>query len=149
MKSIFSEDAHKEILSRLNQLEGQEQALWGKMSVGQMAYHCKFPLKVALQELPLERPNALKRFLFSFFKSSLYNDKPWKQGLPTAPPFQVKEPKNFQEEKEGLIQTINKFHAELDKTEWPEHPMFGKFTSEQWGQMQYKHLDHHLRQFGV
>ena len=38
---------------------------------------------------------------------------------------------------------------EKDKKEWDPHPVFGSFTPEQWGQMQYKHLDHHLRQFNV
>lgn len=149
MKSIFSEDAHSEILSRLDQLDTQTKPLWGKMRVEQMLAHCKFPLQVALQELPLERPNAFKRFLFSFFKASLYNDKPWKQGMPTAPPFFVSDSKDFQKEKDFLVGKIKEFHEQRHKVEWPEHPMFGKFTKEQWGQMQYKHLDHHLRQFGV
>ena len=64
---------------------------WKKVVAVAKDTHCQFPLQVALQELTLERPNAFKRFLFSFFKSSLYNDKPWKQGLPTAPPFIVKD----------------------------------------------------------
>jgi hypothetical protein len=29
------------------------------------------------------------------------------------------------------------------------HPMFGKMTADQWGRSMWKHLDHHLRQFGV
>ncbi|MBL0146112.1 MAG: DUF1569 domain-containing protein [Chitinophagaceae bacterium] len=29
------------------------------------------------------------------------------------------------------------------------HPFFGKFTGDQWGKFMYKHLDHHLQQFGV
>ncbi len=149
MKSIFTEEAHHEILNRLNQLNQDSQPLWGKMNVGQTMAHCKFPLQVAMQELKLERPNALKRFLFSFFKSSLYNDKPWKQGLPTAPPFVVNDAKEFLTERAGLVKMISAFHGHADRTEWPEHPMFGKFTREQWGQMQYKHLDHHLKQFGV
>ncbi|MBO6606198.1 DUF1569 domain-containing protein [Psychroserpens sp.] len=149
MESLFTEKVKKSILKRLELLNEHTDAKWGKMNVSQMLSHCKFPLQVALQKLPLDRPNAFKRFIFSFFKASLYNDKPWKQGLPTAPPFIVTDEKEFKKELDELVSTIKEFHDQRDTTEWPEHPMFGKFTSEQWGKMQYKHLDHHLRQFGV
>ena len=149
MESLFSENAYQSIMNRLNQLNNNSEANWGKMNVAQMLNHCQFPLKVAMQELQLERPNTFKRLLFSAFKSSLYNDKPWKQNLPTAPPFIVTDDKEFDAEKASLIKKIEQFHKQKDHTEWPPHPMFGKFTAEQWGQMQYKHLDHHLKQFGV
>ncbi len=149
MKSLFRSEVHHEILDRLNQLSPSSSAKWGKMDVSQMLTHCQFPLQVAIQELELKRPNVFKRLLFSAFKSSLYNDKPWKQSLPTAPSFIVTDSKEFETEKALLIEKIEQFHSQKDKTEWPPHPMFGKFTNAQWGQMQYKHLDHHLKQFGV
>jgi hypothetical protein len=31
----------------------------------------------------------------------------------------------------------------------PEHFIFGAMTMEQWNALQWKHIDHHLRQFGV
>lgn len=95
MESLFTEKVKKSILKRLELLNEHTDAKWGKMNVSQMLSHCKFPLQVALQKLPLDRPNAFKRFIFSFFKASLYNDKPWKQGLPTAPPFIVTDEKEF------------------------------------------------------
>lgn len=149
MKSLFSEQAHNEIIDRLNQIDENAQSKWGKMNVSQMLAHCQFPLQVALQELKLERPNFFKRALFSLFKSSLYDDKPWKQGLPTSNAFVVTSEKDFTKEKALLTEKIRDFHSEKNKTEWPPHPMFGAFTSEQWGKMQYKHLDHHLKQFGA
>ena len=149
MKSLFSEDAVTEIKSRLEHLSTSHKPQWGKMNVSQMLTHCQFPLQVAVGDLKLQRPNAFKRALFSMFKSSLYNDKPWKQGLPTAKEFVVTTDTEFAPEKSKLLTEIDKFHAKKTQTQWPEHPMFGKFNSEQWGQMQYKHLDHHLKQFGV
>lgn len=49
-----------------------------------------------------------------------------------------------------LIIHLNKFHKNGPETciSHP-HPFFGKLTSEQWGKGIYKHLDHHLKQFGV
>jgi hypothetical protein len=29
------------------------------------------------------------------------------------------------------------------------HAFFGKMTGAEWGELTHKHLDHHLRQFGV
>lgn len=149
MKSLFSDEAEAEIKSRIEKLQTDQSPVWGKMNSSQMLVHCKFPLEVALGELQLEKPNVFKRLLFSMFKSSLYNDKPWKQNLPTAPEFVVSSEKDFNTEKAELLSEIEKFHAKKTQASWPPHPMFGKFTNEQWGKMQYKHLDHHLKQFGV
>ncbi|MDF0717847.1 DUF1569 domain-containing protein [Muricauda sp. 334s03] len=149
MKSLFNSEAHEEILSRINQLSESSERQWGKMEIGQMLHHCQFPLKISLRKHRLDKPSPMLKFMGKFFKKSLYNDKPWRQGLPTAKGLKVVDDKNFDEEKKALISLIKDFHQEKDKKEWDPHPVFGSFTPEQWGQMQYKHLDHHLRQFGV
>ena len=87
--------------------------------------------------------------LNSFFKKSLYNDKLWRKNLPTARFLKTTEQKDFNIEKNQLISLLEELNTHSNKTEWEPHPAFGYFTAQQWGQMQYKHLDHHLRQFGV
>lgn len=93
----------------------------------------------------------MKPSLFAkiFFKKSLYNDKPWRKNLPTAKFLKETEPRDFAKEKANLDRLLDEFHTQIDREDWPEHPGFGKFTKQQYGQMQFKHLDHHLRQFGV
>lgn len=149
MKSIFSDEAEVEIKLRIEKLQPNQNPIWGKMNSSQMLAHCKFPLQVALGELQLDKPNVFKRLFFSLFKSSLYDDKAWKQNLPTAKVFVVSGQKEFNKEKTELVSEIEKFRAKKTQAIWPPHPIFGKFTNEQWGKMQYKHLDHHLKQFGV
>lgn len=149
MKSLFTDEAINEIKSRIDNLSNESPAQWGDMDVSQMLAHCQFPLQVAVGKLSLEKPNIFKRLLFSMFKSSLYNDKPWKQGLPTTKAFMITDEKDFNLEKNQLLLEIQEFHNKKTQLEWPPHPMFGNFTQEQWGQMQYKHLDHHLKQFGA
>ncbi len=149
MKSLFETGAYNEIIDRLERLNPESQALWGKMNVAQMLAHCKEPLKVPLEKIILKKPNAVMKFLFSFFKKTLYSDKPWKKSLPTSKEFIIADARDFEKEKKELMAWVNEFHAEKNKTEWPPHPFCGPFTPEQWGKMQYKHLDHHLRQFGV
>ncbi|MCK0160653.1 DUF1569 domain-containing protein [Allomuricauda sp. F6463D] len=150
MKSLFNNEAHEEIISRINKLSDASEGQWGKMKVAQMLHHCQYPLKISLGRYnPDNKPNPMLKLAGIFFKKSLYNDKPWRHGLPTAKGLIVVDEKIFTEEKEVLIDLTNDFHLEKNRKSWDPHPVFGSFTHEQWGQMQYKHLDHHLRQFGV
>ena len=147
MKSIFSEEAHKEIISRFNQLSADSKPLWGKMSAGQMAHHCQYPLHIILEKNSYNlKPNWLFNLLF---KKSMYSDKPWRKNLPTVPRFKALETKDWTQEQPKLIALLEELHTHRDREIWQDHPTFGKLTKEQWGKMQYKHLDHHLRQFGV
>ena len=147
MKSLFDKEAYEEIMKRIDALSPDSQRLWGKMSVGQMVWHCQFPLKIAIKnEDKGVRGNPLVRW---FFKKSLYSDKPWRKNLPTAPGLRATEEKDFKTEVEKLKELVMQCHEVRDRKEWNPHPLFGRFTPQQWGQLQYKHLDHHLRQFGV
>ena len=147
MKSLLTEDGHRDIKERLLQLNENATRQWGKMSVAQMCCHCQYPLKLAIEN----RPNTSKGnwFVKTFFKKSLYSDKPWRKGLPTAPQLKAKVEKNFDEEYTVLLQLVDNFHEVKTRNEWYPHPAFGEFTKEQWGQLEYKHLDHHLKQFGL
>ncbi|MBT8310620.1 MAG: DUF1569 domain-containing protein [Flavobacteriaceae bacterium] len=148
MKSIFDENTFKEVEERINKLDENTKAQWGKMSVGQMAWHCQGPLNIMLgkNHYGMTKPNW---FAILFFKKSLYNDKPWRKGLPTAKFLKAAEEKDFKSEKVALLELLSEVGDQLDKENWGKHPGFGYFTDDQWGRMQYKHLNHHLRQFGV
>jgi hypothetical protein len=151
MKSLFDAEAHTEILNRIENLTETATPTWGKMSVGQMCTHCQMPLEIALEKRTLsgKKPGFMKRLVFKLYKPLMYNDKPWSKNLPTVRDFVVTEVKDVETEKAKLVEIVSTFHQEKDRQEWPAHPMFGTFTAEQWGKMQYKHLDHHLTQFDV
>ncbi|MEA1785909.1 DUF1569 domain-containing protein [Arenibacter sp. GZD96] len=147
MNSLFIEEGFRDITNRLNALSATSERKWGKMTVGQMLWHCQLPLKLAIEnKQPKKRGSLIARI---FFKKAMYNDKPWRKNLPTAPKLKARDTKIFDEEIAKLRQLIEATHNLKNRKEWHPHPMFGVFTHEQWGQMQYKHLDHHLRQFGV
>jgi Protein of unknown function (DUF1569) len=149
MKNLFDEAVYEEITGRLNKLTAASQRQWGKMEVAQMLAHCKKAFKVPLSEKspPKMYPFALIGWMM---KGKLYNDIPWSKGLPTAPSFRITDPRNFEKEKAALSEIISRFHhsdpAAIAKI---VHPIFGKFTGAQWGMAMYKHIDHHLVQFGV
>ncbi|HMO62307.1 MAG TPA: DUF1569 domain-containing protein [Ferruginibacter sp.] len=150
MKNLFDTTAYNEITQRLQQLTPHAQRQWGKMEVAQMLAHCKVAFYVPLADKPLKPGPLFFRLFGSLVKAGLYNDKPWKKGLPTAPNFVIKDQRNFEEEKKQLTALIDKFYSlGVEKVGNYPHPIFGKFTKAQWGQAMYKHLDHHLRQFNA
>ena len=147
MKSLFSQKAYEEIMGRLNNLEESSSPLWGKMNASQMLYHCQLPLNVILEK---EDYNLKPNFLIKlFFKKSMYNDKLWRKNMPTMPLFRITDLKDFSVEKKALAELISELYEQRGRDHWQPHPSFGKLTKEQWGKMQYKHLDHHFRQFGI
>ena len=149
MKNLFDKNAYNEITNRINTLTPQSQRQWGKMEVAQMLAHCKEAFKVPLSDKKM--PRSIMGLLIGWvFKSKLHNDDPWKRNLPTAPNFIIKDERDFEKEKQELSALIYQFHnGGPDKVGLFPHPMFGTFTTEQWGKSMYKHLDHHLMQFGV
>lgn len=149
MKNLFEKAVYEEIIGRMNKLTAESQRLWGTMDVAQMLAHCNQAFKVPLSEKspPKMYPFALIGWMM---KSKLYNDSPWSKGLPTAPSFRIADQRDFNKEKDQLTAMASRFHqsnpASIEKI---IHPVFGKFSGEQWGMAMYKHLNHHLTQFGV
>lgn len=146
MKSLFDQTTYEEIKKRIHALSEDSTPSWGKMNVGQMVTHCQFPFKVALSDKPRKTTwNPIVRL----FKKSLYNDKPWRKNLPTAKEAKITDHRNLNEERTKLLSMVDAFYDKREQEEWLPHPAFGNFTPEQWGKLEYKHLDYHLGQFGV
>lgn len=149
MKNLFDTAVYAETRERLSRLQPGAQRVWGKMTVAQMLAHCRKAFRVPLSETqpPKLYPFALIGWLM---KKKLYDDIPWKRGLPTAPAFIIKDERDFEKEKAGLLALVQQFHeAGPERAARIIHPVFGRFTGEQWGKAMYKHLDHHLQQFGA
>jgi hypothetical protein len=149
MKSLFDPPVTEEMVARINSLKADTKALWGKMTVSQMLAHMQPPLRVALGDEKLKK--GLLGFLFGrIAKKQLVTENPFKKNLPTAPGFVVKDQRNFEEEKNKVIDLLRRF-SKTSKQELNArvHPFFGKLNSEEWIILHWKHIDHHLRQFGA
>ena len=149
MQNLFEPSVYESIVRSIESLQPGSSALWGKMNVAQMLAHCAVAFGVPLSEKKL-KGSFLMRLIGPLFKKQLYNDAPWKQNLPTSPAFKISGEKDFNAEKKKLLGLVGRFHSAGPNgiSKFP-HPVFGHFTPEQWGQSMFKHLDHHLRQFGV
>ena len=146
VKNLFDVPVKQELISRINQLTPQSKPQWGKMHVEQMLAHCQMPLGVATGKHILKR-NFFLSLIGPLFKKQLYNDQPFKRNLPTDKTFIIANPEAFEEEKQKLIDMINSFSETAMSGE--PHPFFGKLSKEEWSRGTWKHLDHHLQQFGV
>jgi hypothetical protein len=150
MKSLFNKNDNQEVINRINSLSNISQALWGKMNVSQMLSHCQVPLKVAFGEMKLKR--GIPGFLFGkMVRKKLTKDEtPFDKSLPTDKGFIVTDQREFEKEKNNLIGIVKRFQETgPDGLSKDPHPFFGKMTSQDWDTIQWKHLDHHLRQFGA
>ncbi len=150
MKDIFENTTTDEIIGRIENLPPDITARWGKMNVSQMLKHCNEVLMVAMGKKKVKRNIFGVLFGKMVLKSIVKNDKPLKKNAPTAPEFTIKETPDFHKAKMELISTIHELQQKSAQDfENFRHPFFGRLTSQQWNILQYKHLDHHLRQFGA
>lgn len=151
MKSLFDDAKCAEIVSRINQLTPASKAAWGKMNVGEMLCHCADGIKMAIGELPVaDKSNFLLRTLG---KTLVVYFLPMPKGAPSAdeinPLKSGTKPFEFEADRRALLESIEKICALPENHAWAQHSAFGKLTRKQWGLLGYKHLDHHLKQFGV
>ncbi|QGG55905.1 DUF1569 domain-containing protein [Paenibacillus sp. B01] len=149
MESIYSPVHSANILNRIDKLSPHAAPQWGTMNAAQMLAHCS-----AFQDIPMGNSFPprywLGKVIGRFVNRIFYNDKPAPHNMSTIPTIRIADERDFETEKEKLKQMIVVFQRNgPEKCSSHPHPFFGKFTPEQWGIGVYKHLDHHLRKFGV
>ncbi|MFT4524641.1 MAG: hypothetical protein ACI9FU_001096 [Granulosicoccus sp.] len=150
MKNIFDKAVSGELIARINNLTADTAPNWGTMNVGQMLAHCCVSYEFVFEDIH-KKPNAVKRFLLTLLiKPSVVSDKPYSNNSRTAPVFIKDGTHDFDVEKGRLTGYINK-SQELGTAHFDglDYQSFGKMTTTEFSNCFYKHLDHHLKQFGV
>ena len=149
MEHLFNNSDVSELLNRIDKLRITTLPAWGKMNASQMLAHCNISLETAMGLHRVPRPLS-GRLMGWIFKPGALGKKPFGKNSPTDRTYIFPANLDFEKEKTKLIGSIKRFHegGPAAVTTHP-HPFFGKLTPEQWGVFQWKHLDHHLRQFGV
>lgn len=148
MKSIFESDVRKEILDRVARLKPDAKPAWGKMNCAQMVQHCARPLQASMGEMAVEPKagplrNPLLRYVVIYIM-------PWPKGVPTAPEFVPAAGGDLEASRQELSSTLERFAAHAARgAAFVDHPAFGALSTKHWGCLTWRHLDHHLRQFGV
>ena len=150
MKSFFDQNAGQQFKDRLADLKPDSERQWGKMDAAQMVAHLCKGMEQAMGEVCPPRI-FFGRIIGPFVRPHvLGDDAPLRRNSPTVPGFAIEGNPDFSAERDRLRYLIDRAVAAGSRgcTSHP-HSFFGRLTSEQWGILMYKHLDHHLRQFGV
>lgn len=149
MKSLYEPATLDELKNRLTQLGPASQRRWGKMDAAQMLAHCS-----EWMDMASGRTNPARSWVGYIFgrvaKRSVLNDQPIRRNMPSDRSLIVNEKRDFTSERSRLTACIDRFNTGgPEKCTKHPHSFFGPMTSLEWAILTYKHLDHHLRQFGV
>ncbi|MBS1793067.1 MAG: DUF1569 domain-containing protein [Acidobacteria bacterium] len=151
--SLFENEKRAKIVARIGRLTPDAPALWGRMNVNQMICHCTDGLRGCLGELGdfRDESNFLTR---SALKWLVLYVLPIPKEVPTAKRVDQVDgtgtrPTDFETDRRTLIEFVEKVADRPADFEWSPHFKFGALSRAEWGALCHKHIDHHLRQFGV
>jgi len=150
MKNLFEATTAKEVKERIGKLGPASQRQWGKMTAAQAIAHCSRTMEWAVGDSQEPRM-FIGRIIGPLVKSRVLRDeKPMGRNAPTAKSLVVKDERDLGQECVRLSALVDRFFEGGPRgcTKHP-HAFFGQLTPEEWARLMYKHLDHHLRQFGV
>jgi len=150
MKNVFDAADVAELTARVHALTPSTSPQWGKMSVDQMLAHVNVAYEMVYDHKH-PKPSWLMRFaLKTFVKEKVVGPTPFPKNSPTAPVFRMTGAKEFALEQQRLIAFIDRVQRDGARTfDGKESSSFGPLTATEWNVLFYKHLDHHLTQFGV
>lgn len=150
MRNLYQPSDVEQIRERLARLQPDSPRQWGTMSASQAMAHCATAMEWAVGDRIPPRmgvPSLLGRIIKS---KVLGDDAPIRRNSPTAKELVVVNECDLNAERERLTGLIDRFAtAGPAGCSTHPHPFFGRMTPNDWAILTYKHLDHHLRQFGV
>ena len=132
--------------ARVQMLTPETAHRWGKMTVDQMLWHVSQGLAQSLGETP-SAPNRIP--VPKWLAKVVVFNLPWPKGSPTAPDLVAVDHYTFENERQRCLELIDRFAAMDLNAPWARSATFGAMSGSEWSRFQAKHLDHHLRQFGV
>lgn len=147
MPSLRNDKIRNGLVQRLRRLTPETKPQWGKLDAPRMLCHLNDALAMSVGDISLESVN---RKVFHHFpmKHLIFYVLPFPKNVPTAPGLLSSRPKDFESDRERLIERIVRLAA-TPRAKGPEHPFFGPLTNEEWNVLQWKHISHHLKQFGL
>jgi hypothetical protein len=150
MKNLYEPAAAAEVKARLLNLRPDSERQWGTMTPAQALAHCSIGMEMAVGDTRPRRALVGRIFGGMVKRMVLKNDEPVRRNGPTMPEMVMADERDLEHERQRLAGLIDRFAAAgpAGCTTHP-HGFFGRMTPQQWAVLMYKHLDHHLRQFGA
>lgn len=148
-RSLRDPAGRRSILDRLAQLTPAHPRRWGRMEPAQLLPHLASGLRLALGERKVEGSprGGIRRAIFRYLA---IHRLPWPEGKIQSPPGAFSTPSlGWEKDREIVVELIERFAVTPPETLGAAHPTLGRMKPRDWDVLQYRHLDHHLRQFGV
>jgi Protein of unknown function (DUF1569). len=147
MKTVFDIFDREEVIGRIDAVTAESKPRWGKMNAEMMLAHLVASVRMAKGELEV-KPKKLPIRFFPLRQLIVYW-LPFPKGAPTAPELLPSDPGAIEENKHQLAQLLKDVGGRGAMDLWPYHPAFGNLGRRGWGVLIWRHVDHHLRQFGA
>ena len=148
-KTLWDEAARRALLDRARRLTPASTPRWGSFTVDRMLAHVVDGFRMATGELPV-RPKKVRLPISRWPLNVLFiHLVGMPKHAPTARELVARPPASIEEELRELDAQMALLASMRERTDWPAHPFFGKLSRRAWGVLGWKHVDHHLRQFGV
>jgi hypothetical protein len=150
MKNLFERERAAELTERIERLRPDSTRQWGKMTAPQALAHCSIAMEWAVGDTVASRMLIGRVIGGLVLKMAVRNDDPMQKNAPTSPDLRIADERELATEQARLIRLIERFNAggPTGCTTNP-HSFFGRMTPDEWAVLMYKHVDHHLRQFGA
>lgn len=147
-RTIFDPTSRNQLLDRLTHLRPDSARRWGRMTPNEMMCHLEDSMRVATGE-STARP---RKSMMSnpLLRTLIVHYIPWPKGkAQTVPEMLATRPSEFEADRQRLSEWLRKAGERGPNAAWAVHPAFGKMSGRDYGVLIYRHVDYHLRQFGV
>lgn len=146
MRTMFEVRDVGVLQDRLNRLTADAKPKWGSFDVNRMVCHLadamRFALSPELNVKVMKGPPMFVRHLIRLYL-------PWPKGAPTVPEMLETDPAALEDDIRATVTLMDDFQHGSDRTDWPNHPFFGPLDGNGWAKLTWRHIDYHLKQFGV
>lgn len=149
--SLANPAAATVLITRLERLTPETMRRWGTMTAHEMLCHLadSFRAMIGERQASMVAASPFKRNAMRIL--ALHLPMRWPRGIPTRPEVDPKRggtrPVVFDADRRELVALMQRFAA--DGVRHTSHPMFGEMPRRDWLIWGYRHVDHHLRQFGL
>ena len=151
--SLWCESDRRGLLIRLRRVTPDTPPRWGRLTARRLLPHLADVVRFALGELDASRQGGRKaRFLrHAPVKQLVVYWLPFPRHAPKVPALFGTPPADWAHDLRVIESLLDRIaaRAAASNPAWPEHPYFGRLSTRAWGVLGYRHMEHHLRQFGV
>lgn len=144
--TLMNDEDRSALLARLKRVPPDAKPAWGRLDAPRMVCHVADQMRVALGDLPTKPVHTFaSRTFLKFLVISTGFEAP-RGKVQTAPEMLTSRPASWEGDLSACLELAERVgrgdaHA--------VHPAFGPLSPKEWGRLSWKHLSHHLAQFGV